>query len=39
MLRQCKRDNAMAVGSSALAGYVDVIGFLCLGDGDGEHGV
>ncbi len=39
MLRHRKRDNAMAVGSSALAGHVDVIGFFGLGDGEGEHGL
>ena len=31
MLRHRKRDIALAVGSSALAGYVDAIGFLSLG--------
>jgi len=31
MLRHRKRDIAIAVGASALAGYVDAIGFLSLG--------
>lgn len=31
MLRHRKRDIALAIGSSALAGYVDAIGFLSLG--------
>ena len=31
MLRHRKRDIALAAGSSALAGYVDAIGFLSLG--------
>ena len=31
MLRHRRRDIALAVGSSALAGYVDAIGFLSLG--------
>lgn len=31
MLRHRRRDIALAIGSSALAGYVDAIGFLSLG--------
>jgi hypothetical protein len=31
MLRHRKRDIAIAVGASVLAGYVDAIGFLSLG--------